>query len=66
MKFIELTDCETHTPIYVNIETICAIYTYDEEEIIIKLKSGEGYRVLEQPEEILKMIDNVLHESNKK
>ena len=66
MKFIELTDCETQTPIYVNIETICAIYTYDEEEIIIKLKSGEGYRVLEQPEEILKMIDNVLHESNKK
>lgn len=66
MKFIKLTDCETHTPIYVNIETICAIYTYDEEEIIIKLKSGEGYWVLEQPEEILKMIDNALHESNKK
>ena len=66
MKFIKLTDCETHTPIYVNIETICAIYTYDEEEIIIKLKSGEGYWVLEQPEDILKMIENTLHESDKK
>lgn len=66
MNFIKLTDCETHTPIYVNIETICAIYTYDEEEIIIKLKSGARYWVLEQPEEILKMIENTLHESNKK
>lgn len=66
MNFIKLTDSETQTPIYVNIETICAIYTFDEEEIIIKLKSGESYWVLEQPEEILKMIDNALHESNKK
>lgn len=65
MKFIKLTDSETQKPIYVNIETICAIYTFDEEEIIIKLKSGESYWVLEQPEEILKMIDNALHESNK-
>lgn len=66
MNFIKLTDVETHTPIYVNIETICAIYTYDEEEIIIKLKSGEGYRVLEQPEDILKMIENTINKNNNK
>ena len=64
MKFIELTDSETKTPIYVNIETICAIYTYDEEEIIIKLKNGEGHWVLEQPEEILKMIENTINNKN--
>ncbi len=64
MKFIKLTDVETHTPIYVNIETICAIYTYDEVEIIIKLKSGEGYLVLEQPEDILKMIENTINQNN--
>lgn len=64
MNFIKLTDCETHTPIYVNIDTICAIYTYDEEEIIIKLKNGEGHWVLEQPEDILKMIENTLNNKN--
>lgn len=66
MNFIKLTDVETHTPIYVNIETICAIYTYDEVEIIIKLKSGEGYWVLEQPEDILKMIENTINKNNNK
>lgn len=61
MKFIKLTDCETQTPIYVNIETICSIYTYDDVDIIIKLKSGESYWVSEQPEDILKMIENNLN-----
>lgn len=66
MNFIKLTDSETQKPIYVNIETICAIYTFDEEEIIIKLKSGESYWVLEQPEEILKMIENTINKNNNK
>ena len=60
MKFIELTDSETKTPIYVNIESICAIYTYDEEEITIRLKSGESFWVLEEPKKILELIEKIL------
>lgn len=61
MKFIELTDSETQKPIYVNIETICAIYRFDEEETIIKLKSREGYWVLEEPKKILELIEKILY-----
>jgi len=35
-------------------------------EEIVELKSGGYHRVLEEPQEIMKMIDNALHESNKK
>lgn len=66
MKFIKLTDSEIHTPIYVNIETICAVYTFDDGAVIIKLKSGESYWVLEQPKEILEMIENTLNKNNNK
>lgn len=65
MKFIKLTDSNTSTQIYVNIEAICAFYKFGDEYTIIQLKSDEGYWVLEQPEEILKMIDNALHGNNK-
>ena len=61
MKFIELTDSETETPIYVNIETICAIYTYDDVDVTIKLKSGESYWVLEEPKKILELIEKILY-----
>lgn len=61
MKFIELTDSETKTPIYVNIETICAIYTYDDGDVTIRLKSGESYWVLEEPKKILELIEKILY-----
>ena len=61
MKFIELTDSETKKSIYVNIETICAIYTFDDGEIIIKLISGESYWVLEEPKKILELIKKILY-----
>ena len=61
MEFIELTDSELKTPIYVNIEAICATYTYRDGSKLIKLNNGEGYWVLEQPEDILKMIENTLN-----
>ena len=64
MNFIKLTFSKTKTPVYVNIETICAIYTFDDGDIIIKLKSGESYWVLEQPEDILKMIENTINKNN--
>ena len=54
MNFIELTDSEFNTPIYVNIEMICA------------LNNGISYSILEKTEKVLEMIDNALHESNKK
>ena len=63
MKFIELTDNETKTPIYVNIEAICATYSYHDGSTIIKLNNGGGYWVLEQPEEILEMIENTLNKN---
>lgn len=66
MKFIKLTDSEVKTPIYVNIEAICATYSCHDGSTLIKLNNDERYWVSEEPEEILKMIDNALHESNKK
>lgn len=65
MKFIKLTDSNTSTQIYVNIEAICAFYKFCDEYTIISSKTDERYWVLEQPEEILKMIDNALHGNNK-
>lgn len=61
MKFIELTDSETKTPIYVNIESICAIYTYVDGDITIRLKSGESFWVLEEPKKILELIEKILY-----
>lgn len=66
MKFIELTDSELKTPIYVNIESICATYSYCDGTTLIKLNNGTGYWVLEQPEEILEMIENTLNKNNHK
>lgn len=66
MNFIELTDVEDCIAFYVNIESICAIYTSCFGSTIVELKSGGYHRVLEEPQEIMKMIDSALHESNKK
>lgn len=66
MNFIKLTDVEDCTEFFVNIESICAIYTSCFGGKIVELKSGGYHRVLEEPQEIMKMIDNALHESNKK
>ena len=66
MNFIELTDSEVKTPFYVNIEAICATYSYHDGSTLIKLNNGEGYWVLEQPEEILEMIENTLKKNNHK
>lgn len=67
MNFIELTDSEFNLPIYVNIEMICAVYVdYYDGYTTLKLNSSDSYSVLEKPEKVLEMIDNALHESNKK
>ena len=67
MNFIELTDSEFNTPIYVNIEMICAFYVeYYDGYTTLKLNNGISYSILEKTEKVLEMIDNALHESNKK
>ena len=65
MKFIELTSYEFNTTIYVNVETICAVYPDYIEGTVVK-SSGGSCLVSEGPEEVLEMIDNALRESNKK
>lgn len=51
MKFIELTDSDFNTPIYVNIEMICAFYVdYYDGYTTLKLNSGDSYSVLEKTE----------------
>lgn len=66
MKFIELTFGESKTTIYINIEAVCAIYVDDYGCTLVKLKNNECYWVTEEPEEVLEMIENILHERNKK
>lgn len=67
MNFIELTDSDFNTPIYVNTEMICAFYVdYYDGYTTLKLNSGDSYSVLEKTEKILEMIDNALHGNNKK
>ena len=66
MKFIELTNYEFNTTIYVNIETICAVHADYIEGTIVRLSGGTSRWVSEKPEEIMEIIDNALHESNKK
>ena len=66
MKFIELTSYEFNTTIYVNVETICAVYADSIEGTIVRLSGGNSCWVSEEPEEVLEMIDNALRESNKK
>ena len=65
MNFIKLTSYEFNTTIYVNVETICAVYPDCIEGTVVK-SSGGSCLVSEEPEEVLEMIDNALRESNKK
>ena len=65
MKFIELTSYEFNTTIYVNVETICAVYSDCIEGTVVKSNGGYSCWVSEEPEEVLEMIDKALHESNK-
>lgn len=66
MNFIKLTFCNSKTPIYINVEAVCAIYLDDIGDTLVKLKNNSGYWVTEEPEKIMEKIDNALHESNKK
>ena len=66
MNFIKLTSYEFNTTIYVNVETICAVYSDCIEGTVVKSSGGGSCLVSEEPEEILEMIDNALRESNKK
>ena len=66
MKFIKLTSYEFNTTIYVNIETICAVYADSIEGTIVRLSGGNSCWVSEEPEEILKMIENTLNKNNNK
>lgn len=66
MKFMKLTSYEFNITIYVNIETICAVYADSIEGTIVRLSGGDSCCVSEEPEDILEMIENILHESNKK
>lgn len=69
MNFIKLTYSEDNTTIYVNIATISSMITYQDEDTtatIVILNNGQRHWVLEELEEILEMIENILHESNKK
>lgn len=66
MKFIKLTDSELKTPVYVKIETICVIYPYNDRCTVVTLNNSRSYFVSEKPKKVLEMIENILHESNKK
>lgn len=66
MKFIKLTSYEFNTAIYVNVETICAVHADHIEGTIVRLSGGTSRWVSEKPEEIMEIIDNALHENNKK
>lgn len=66
MKFIKLTNYEFNTAMYVNAETICAVYVDYIEGTVVKSSGGGSCLVSEEPEEVLEMIENILHESNKK
>lgn len=66
MKFIKLTSYEFNTTIHVNVETICAVYPDYIEGTVVRSSGGGSCLVSEEPEEILEMIENILHESNKK
>ena len=66
MNFIKLTDSELKTPVYVKIETICVIYPYNDRCTVVTLNNSRSYFVSEKPKKVLEMIENILHESNKK
>lgn len=66
MNFIKLTNHEFNTAIYVNVETICAVYADYIEGTVVKSNGGNSCWVSEEPEEVLEMIENILHESNNK
>lgn len=66
MKFIKLTSYEFNTAMYVNAETICAVYVDYIGGTVVKSNGGYSCWVSEEPEEVLEMIDKALHESNKK
>lgn len=66
MNFIKLTSYEFNTAMYVNAETICAVYVDYIGGTVVKSNGGYSCWVSEEPEEVLEMIDKALHESNKK
>lgn len=65
MKFIKLTNYEFNTAMYVNTETICAVYVDYIGGTVVKSNGGYSCWVSEEPEEVLEMIDNALHGNNK-
>lgn len=65
MNFIKLTSYEFNTAMYVNAETICAVYVDYIGGTVVKSNGGYSCWVSEEPEEVLEMIDKALHESNK-
>lgn len=66
MNFIKLTSYEFNTAMYVNAETICAVYVDYIGGTVVKSNGGYSCWVSEEPEKVLEMIDKALHESNKK
>lgn len=60
MDFIQLTDNELKTPIYVSIEAICAIYSHRDGSIMVELKSGEHHWISEEPEKIMETIETIV------
>ncbi|RKW26504.1 MAG: hypothetical protein D8B48_08870 [Granulicatella sp.] len=60
MNFIELTFGESKTPIYINIEAVCAIYVDDDGDTLVKLNNNESYWVTEEPEKIIEKISHTL------
>lgn len=64
MNFIKLTDIDDNTQFYVNIATICSMFTHQDEDTIftiVTLNNGQRRWVLEKPEKIMEMIYNALH-----
>lgn len=65
MKFIKLTNYEFNTAMYVNAETICAVYVDYIGGTVVKSNGGYSCWVSEEPEEVLEMIDHALYGNNK-
>ena len=64
MNFIELTFNESKTPIYINMEAVCAIYVDDDGDTLVKLKNNECYSVIEKPEKIMRTIELIVLTNN--
>ena len=56
MTFIKLTASDDEEPIYINPETISAVYYYDEMNCtIVHVTSGDNFAVKDSPEAVTMM-----------